>query len=403
MTLAPLDQAQKRTPFWAWPAFDVCYLLAMFVTASVRGGGWDVPGPGLAALTLASWLPLLARRRYPEAVLLLVVAIEALHIGVGVSVGPEPTINQAMGAFQPVPLATMAAAFTLAVRRPGRAGWAPGLLAAVALLATGIAAHGRLLIATSFVAFDLVVIAVGAGLLVAGQRERNARDERDRQVRIRSEVVAERIRIAQDLHDVLAHRLTLVNAQAGVADYLLRTDAEAASESLRNIAGNTRLALDELRATVGMLRQDEPGPTEDLRPAPGLDRLDELIAGFRSAGAQVAVTVSGEPVQLPAGPDVAAYRIVQEAVTNATKHAPSASIDVQMHWRPGVLVLHITNTAPPGHPAGFQGPGTRHGLIGMRERALTAGGTLTSGPTSAGGYGVRASIPVRPVPQEPAS
>ncbi|GAB3276357.1 sensor histidine kinase [Kineosporia babensis] len=397
MTLSPPTpvQARKRKLFWAWPAFDVLYLAAMFVTATIRTGQVQAPGIEVTVFVLVSWLPLLWRRRFALPVLVVVAFVEALHIAIAVTVGPDPGVNEAMGAFQPVPLATVAAAFTLAAQRPGRPGWVPGAASAVVLLLTGVAVHGQTLIATSFVAFNLVVIAFGAGTLVAVARERTARDERERQAQIRAEVVAERIRIAQDLHDVLAHHLTLVNAQAGVAGYLLRSDPDAASTALQDITGNTRQALDELRATVGMLRHDDERPSEALRPAPGLEHLGELLDGFRSVGADISLRADGDPVKLPASQDLAAYRIIQEAITNATKHAPGAPIAIELHWRRENLAVHITNEPINGRPSGFQGPGTRHGLIGMRERAVTAGGTLTHGPTPAGGFGVRASIPLR--------
>ncbi|GAB6903500.1 sensor histidine kinase [Kineosporia succinea] len=399
MTSAPPVRAQERSFSWAWPAFDLVYLALMFVTATVRMGGRDYPGPELTTLVIVSWVPLLVRRRHPAAVLLAVVVVEAVHMTTVQTAGVNLTANIAMGAFQPVPLASIAAAFTLAAKRPGRAGWGPGVLAALVLLGTGIVSHGHSLLVTSFVVFDLMIMAVGAGVLVSLRRERIARDERDRQAEIRGEVVAERIRIAQDLHDVLAHHLTLVNAQAGVAGYLLRSDPAAASDALRDIAGNTRRALDELRATVGMLREDDVA-AEPLKPTPGTAQLGELLEGFRSAGARVSFGTTGEPQPLPAGKDLAVYRIVQEAVTNATKHAPGAPVEVGLHWQRRSLSVAVTNPAPAGRPAGFQGPGTRHGLIGMRERAVTAGGTLTAGPTSTGGFDVRASIPVHPDSEE---
>jgi signal transduction histidine kinase len=397
MTVAPEPgQALERRFSGAWAAFDVFYLAIMFITATVRLGGRDFPGLELTAFVVFSWVPLLARRRFPTAVLAVVVVVEALHIAIGVSVSAHPLANEAMGAFQPVPLATCAAAFTLAVRRPGRSGWRPGIGASLVLLATGLAVHGHTLTATSFVAFDLVVMAVGAGVLVSVRRERIVRDERERLAQIRTEVVAERVRIAQDLHDVLAHHLTLVNAQAGVAGYLLRTDPDAASGALQDIAGNTRRALDELRATVGMLREDGVDEAASMRPAPGLAQLGELLAGFASAGTRVRNRTTGQPAPLTAAADLAAYRIVQEAVTNATKHAPKAPVEVELHWQPSALVLTVENPAPPG----FQGPGTRHGLIGMRERAVTVGGSLQAGPTPTGGFLVRATLPVRSTDQE---
>jgi signal transduction histidine kinase len=222
----------------------------------------------------------------------------------------------------------------------------------------------------------------------------------------RREVIAERLRIARDLHDVLAHHLTLVNAQAGVAAYLLHTDPQAASTALHDITRNTRNALDELRVTVGLLRQDDepapPGQDHPLHPVPGLDRLDQLLADFRSAGATVSLTVTGSPQALPPSADLAAYRIIQEALTNATKHAPGAPIDLDVHWGQGRLDLRVANGPAPGHPAGHRGPGTGHGLIGMRERTHSCGGTLTARADAMGGFAVDAAIPIHDDPDAPA-
>ncbi|MBT8226901.1 MAG: hypothetical protein HKP61_03285 [Dactylosporangium sp.] len=256
--------------------------------------------------------------------------------------------------------------------------------------------------------FNLVIIATGAGVLVTTRRERAAREARDRLAETRRAVVAERLRIARDLHDVLAHHLTLVNAQASVADYLLRTDPQAASTALHDISLNTRQALDELRATVGLLRQDDDTPdratnnVEALHPVPGIDRLTGLLAGFRSAGTTISLAATGPPRALAPSGDPAAYRIVQEALTNATKHAPGAPVDVTLHWLPRHLDLRITNGPAPGLPPGHHGPGTGNGLIGMRERTLACGGTLTAGAAPDGGFVVHATIPIRDDPDSAA-
>ncbi len=376
----------------------VLYLVAMVTTAVVRQGGTDWPGAHLTGFILTAWFPLLLRRRFPVPVLAVVTVVECFQIAFAVDIGSSPGVNEAMGAYQPAPLAIMAAAFTLAAKQPGRRGWAPGLVAGLAVFLTGLASHGQTLISTSTVACEVVVMATGAGVLVSVRRERIAREAQARLAEIRGVVLDERIRIAQDLHDVLAHHLTLVNAQAAVADYLLRTDPEAASGALQDIAGNTRRALDELRATVGLLRSDDPGdpvsPEDSLGPSPGLSQLDDLLDGFRSVGASITLSTTGPATALSPRGDLAAYRIVQEAVTNATKHAPGAPVAIGLVWSPERLDLNITNARPPGHPAGHQGPGTGHGLIGMRERAATVGGTLATGPTPTGGFAVKATIPV---------
>jgi signal transduction histidine kinase len=416
----------------AWLVFDVLFLVAMFVTATVRRGGFDFPGAGLAAFSIAAWLPLLVRRRWPLFSLIGAAGIETAHI-VATSAGSHLTANVAMGIYQPVPLATIVAAFTLAAARTGRSGWRPGVIAAVVLLLAGIGSQPTSVLATDFVVFDLVIIATGAGILVNLRRERRARDERDRTAQIRREVLAERLRIARDLHDVLAHHLTLVNAQAGVADYLLHTDPAAAANALRDITANTRLALDGLRDTVGLLRDDtdpdDPDPNHpagsnpdgsnpdssnsdgsnpdgsgpiqhrsapdrnaELRPAPGLSQLATLVNQFRAAGTTIHGSETGTPQPLSPAADLAAYRILQEALTNATKHAPGGEVWIDLTWQPGSLRLRIDNGPAPGRP-GHRGPGTRHGLIGMRERAGTCGGALSAEPTGDGGFSVRATLP----------
>jgi len=231
---------------------------------------------------------------------------------------------------------------------------------------------------------------------VAVRRERPVRQALERAEYASREVEGERLRIARELHDVLAHSLTLVNAQAAVADYLVRTDPQAASEVLRGMTQHTARALDELRAMVGLLRQDGDTPgggAEGLRPAPGLERLDELLDGFRAAGCDVALTVTGEPLDLPPRGDLAAYRIIQEALTNATKHAPGAPVRVTLDWGTTELTLGVANDRPVGLPSAHRGPGTGHGLIGMRERALAAGGSLWTGRRAGGGYLVSATLP----------
>lgn len=209
-------------------------------------------------------------------------------------------------------------------------------------------------------------------------------------------VLDERLRIARELHDVLAHNLTLVNAQAGVARYLMRSDVEAADAALGDIATHTGRAIDELRATIGLLRRrDDPdGADLTLRPVPGLKALDELVRGFESAGTVLDVQSTGTPVPLDQHVDLAAYRIVQESVTNASKHAPGQQVTVVLAWNAAGVRIRVVNpvTADP-HRAG--GPGTRNGVIGMRERAAASGGTFRAGvaPGSAQ-FEVVATLPV---------
>lgn len=322
-----------------------------------------------------------------------------------------------MAAYQPVPVATMAAAWTVATRLPRQTAMLAGGAASIVLPVVALLSGPQALLVTDMVMCNLVLIATGAGVLVSGRRDRLAREAKDREDATRTEVVAERMRIARDLHDVLAHHLTLVNAQASVAGYLLTTDPRRAATALSDIDHHTRRALDELRATVGLLRQDRDGGQDrpgisstgtpaarrdDLRPMPGLDRLDELVAGLGGAGAQVGVEQTGAPVELVPGADLAAYRIVQEALTNAAKHAPGAPARVVLTWTLTHLALVVQNRPVPGRGPVRPGPGTGHGLIGMRERALACGGTFAAGRVVGGGFVVCANLPVASVDGTPA-
>jgi signal transduction histidine kinase len=382
-------------PAAAAAAVDAVALLVMLGALAFRRGGQPAyQGTAVLVLTFAAWLPLLGRTRWPLPVLALTTAVECVHLAVLPFVGAYTNAGIAMGAYQPVPVATMVAAFTVASRRRWQVGWTAGGLAAGALLAVSIIAQPSFLIATDMVMFDLVIIATATGVAVSLRRERTTRRAREFQEETRRQVTGERLRIARDLHDMVAHHLALVNAQASVAEYLMRNDPKAAA-ALSGISLHSRQALDELRATVGLLRSDDD--TEDGAGAghstPGIDKLDELAAGFRSAGTDVSVAVAGVPAELPPGGDLAVYRIVQESLTNAAKHAPGAAAAVTLHWHDGRLDLAVTSGPGHGGDPGHGGAGTGHGIIGMRERAASCGGTLTAQPAADGGFAVQATIP----------
>nr|WP_247600923.1 histidine kinase [Cellulomonas hominis] len=244
----------------------------------------------------------------------------------------------------------------------------------------------------------MTAAAVGVG--ISARRDRLRREAARRDADTQQAVLDERLRIARELHDVLAHNLTLVNAQAAVADYLMPSDPGAARRALRDITAHTSRAIDDLRATIGLLRQgDEVGPggpgDAALRPVPGLADLDALVAAATAAGSAVRRSETGEPVALAQHVDLAAYRIVQESVTNAAKHAPGSAVDVALAWTPEGVRVRVANDlgAGPGGRAAPAAPGTGHGLIGMRERATTVGGTFRAGPAPDGRFEVVATLP----------
>lgn len=386
-----LRQEVRRTPATgAEQAVTLAWLGLMTLTTSLReGDGLSTVRPALAVLVLAAWLPLLLRTRWPLLVLAVVVGVESLHVALLPLVADEVDPALYMAAYQPVPLATMLAVWTVVVRTPRRVGWPAAIVAAIVLLSAGLAFQPIDYLVTDIVVLDLVVIAAAAAAWTAARRERTARraDEQDR--RVETAVRDERIRIARELHDVLAHHLTLVNAQAGVAEYLLRHDPEGAASALRGITGRTAQAIDELRVTVGLLRVDGADPGDDLRPVPGLRRLPELVEALEQAGTEVSTTDVGVPADLDDHADLAAFRIVQEALTNAARHAPGAPVSVTLDWNRGGLHLQVSNPLTGSLPASA---GTGNGVIGMGERARAAGGTLEAG-AHGDCFVVRATIP----------
>jgi signal transduction histidine kinase len=239
--------------------------------------------------------------------------------------------------------------------------------------------------------------------------------EQDSRQRIRERVHEERLRIARELHDAVGHQVALISVQAGAMSCLLGADPDGtdpastdpastdlastglakARESLGHIQRASEAALEELRLTVGLLRR--PGEREPTEPAAGLARLEELIGSFAATGLKVTCEVTGQARPLPEAVDLTAYRLIQESLTNTTKHAAGACASVRLTYRPGVLALAVEDDgAYPGGAAGHAGAGNGevgHGLIGMRERAAVVGGWVSAGPHD-GGFLVLAELPL---------
>ena len=202
-------------------------------------------------------------------------------------------------------------------------------------------------------------------------------------------VMEERARIARELHDIVAHHLSVIAVESEVAR---RTSPELSADAgtrLEAIASTAREALDETRRLLGVLREDT-GDAVDRSPQPGLGELDDLIAKAEETGTRIRLVRQGNITRLPSSIDLAAYRIVQEALTNARRHAPGADVDVEVSYRDDALHLRIRDFGP-GPPDGQ--PVAGHGLLGMRERAALAGGTFSSGPAEGGGFEVDVTLP----------
>ncbi|MBB4741678.1 signal transduction histidine kinase [Actinoplanes octamycinicus] len=223
-------------------------------------------------------------------------------------------------------------------------------------------------------------------------RHRAAELERDQAEALRRAAEHERARIARELHDVVTHNVSVMVIQAGAARKVLDASPEQAREALLAIESGGRAAMTELRHVMGLLTMDDAGPGADLAPQPGLDRLDALIERVAGSGVPVTLTRSGQPRPMPAGVELTAYRVVQEALTNTVKHAAGASATVLVDYRPDQLRVRITDTG--GTSRSAAGAGGGHGLIGLRERLAVYGGTLRTGPRLTGGYRVDAAIPL---------
>ena len=255
---------------------------------------------------------------------------------------------------------------------------------------------------TSVITVVLAAIVVALGTALRGRRE--ARAELGRQAslteeeRARRTLLEERSRIARELHDVVAHHMSVISIQAQVAPHLVENPPDELRENLEGIRHNALEALTELRRVLGVLRSESPD--EDASDAPGtgphspqptLDRLDALVENTRAAGLTVTARINGERRPMQSGVELSAYRIVQEALSNVLRHAPGASAHVEIEYIPYGLLVSVANSRPtrPASPS----PGAGHGLLGMRERAAMLGGSLTAAPRADGGYRVFAELP----------
>jgi signal transduction histidine kinase len=348
-------------------------VLAIWWVAEV--GELDTTGAISLALTTA---PLAWRRSAPLPAAVLVAAGFALS-----ATAPDPP--------EPVAqlVAILVAPYSVAVHaRTGR----EAVVGCAASLVGGLAAG---LLVGDDVVFILVLVGVacaaGAAVRRLGDRstELEARAARlDEQAR--TAAALERERIARELHDIVSHSVSLMVVQAGAAEQVLRRDPDEAERALGAVQATGRAAVDDLRRMLGLLRG--PGASGALAPQPGLDAVDELVDSAREAGAPVEVERADLP-RLPAGVDLAAYRIVQEAVTNAAKHAGGCPTSVRVSCEASELVIEARTTAPP-RDNGAHRNGTGHGLVGMRERVAVYGGVLKAGFDAGGDWVVLARLPL---------
>lgn len=263
--------------------------------------------------------------------------------------------------------------------------------------------------AANYQSTGVLTVALSAAVVVLGVALRGRREARAELVqqttltaeeRARRTLLEERNRIARELHDVVAHHMSVISIQAQVAPHLVENPSAELRENLDGIRKNALEALTELRRVLGVLRSENPADPYGIgsgtgaapdSPQPTLDRLDALVENTRAAGMEVRTEIVGEVRPLSPGVELSAYRIVQEALSNALRHAPGSTVRVELTYFPLGLQLHITNSRPtrPAPPS----PGAGHGLLGMRERAVMLGGTLFATGRAGGGFAVACFLP----------
>jgi signal transduction histidine kinase len=376
---AVLDRIRAR----ALEALVLTFALASLVEASLAHG--IERRPVVALLALAWSLPFLARGRHAFwAPIAVCAALIALALVAGLS-----TNNLTM----PFVAAVMASVSfgLISDRRQAVAGWSAVIAAAAVVDYQTTAAF------SDFFWTTLILTLAWFFGVALGTRTEQARElsirveaaERDRTLAAERATTEERSRIARELHDVVAHSVSVMVVQASGVRRLLKEDQEREREALVSVEQIGRQALTEMRRMLGVMRTGEEQPAA-LAPQPGLQHLDRLIAQVEEAGLPVTLHIEGERPDLSPGVDLSAYRIVQEGLTNALKHAKGAHADVVIRYIDGLVQLEISDDGvgtPNGTPGG-------HGLVGMRERVAVYGGTLEAGPRDGGGFVLRAELPM---------
>ena len=373
--------------FW----FDALIVVGMGVSiaSAVTGQGRKTGPEGPiwldVILALLFTVPLLFRRRFPFGA--------PVAVGAGVliaSFADNSLVPFDFTAF----LAGAAAAFVVA-QLPDRRQAVAGLAMVVGVDAIVVRNDPRgqlgqfIFVSLIFTVVWVVGFALGRKFAEADEaRERAARAELEREQRARAAVAEERARIARELHDVVGHSVSVMTVQASGVRRLLRPEQEREREALLVVERTGREALAEMRRMVGVLRRPEEAPA--LAPQPSLEHLDRLVEQAREAGLPVDLRVEGEALELPAGVDLTAYRLVQEGLTNAIKHANATRAEVVVNYGDAQIEVMVSDN---GNGVG-NGGGGGHGLVGMRERVSVYGGELDAGPQPGGGYRLRAKLPV---------
>ncbi len=383
-TVVRMVRAPRLVSQWRPPGLDILLALglAALVQLEIWGSDVTVPKPLAVPVSLLMTLPLAWRRRAPLAVVAIVMTALAPQTLLDSSVQPPQTPFLALvvavysvAAYTDRPRALLGGAISLAVILLSE----PGDFIVAGPLYTGVWLAGRLF--------------RDRQRLAAALQSRTEALEREQKETARLAIAEERARIARELHDVVAHSVSVMVVQAGAERLALDQAQESTRETLISIERTGRQALAEMRRLLGMLRKDDAELA--LAPLPSLDHLDSLVAHVREAGLPVELHVEGSRKTLPAGVDISAYRIVQEALTNALRHAGPARARVVVRYGEGEVEVEVSDDGRGSQQTNANG----HGLVGMRERVALYGGELNTGLGEEGGYAVRARLPFdRPRP-----
>ncbi|MFF8968955.1 sensor histidine kinase [Streptomyces sp. NPDC014995] len=396
-----LEEFSYRHPF----VVDLAMVLPLMGCATLGSlltlPGADPPDQDSTATLLmgVSCLALLKHRSHPRTAVVVTAVCTSITIALGYLLTPL--------LLAPV-MAALYWLATLTERRTTRVYGITTMVAVVVAAAVSDSMDHLSLLLRTIGPFFWLLLPLAAGNMTRLRRAylqavqaRAEHAERTREEEARLRVAEERMRIARELHDVVAHHLALANAQAGTAAHLSRTHPAQTRKILDDLTGTTSSALRELKATVGLLREPNDPDAGSLEPSPGLDRLPELVSACESAGLEVAVTTDGQPRPLSPGVDLTAFRIVQEALTNVTKHSAAQAAHIRLAYSGSRLTITVTDDgtatagatpATPTAPTAEEGRG--FGLMGMRERAQSVGGDLRAGRRPEGGFEVTTALPL---------
>ncbi|MDQ0762423.1 sensor histidine kinase [Streptomyces canus] len=389
-----VEEFADRHPFLVDLALVAVLMGSATLGASLTLPGAEPPTQDNTAVVLlsVSCLALLKHRTHPR----LVVAVNAVCATVVIGMGYLLT---------PLLLAPVMASLywlaTLAERRTLRGYGGITMVALMIAAAVSDSMNHVSLLLRTIGPFFWLLLPLAAGTMTRLRRAyleatqaRAEHAERTREEEARLRVTEERMRIARELHDVVAHHMALANAQAGTAEHLALVNPPQTKQILHDLTGTTSSALRELKATLGLLRQTDDEGSAPPEPAPGLARLPELVSSCASAGITVTVATEGEPQPLSPGVDLTAFRIVQEALTNVTKHAATQNAHVRFVYSGTRLLITVTDEGPP--TVAVPEPVKGFGVMGMRERAHSVGGELRAGPRPEGGFEVSTALPLQP-------